>query len=69
MKSSIDENEFTNFFKKEYSSVLSGRIIKDQNTGKSKGFGFLNLSDYNEYIILLNSYKPLIFNGKTLTIK
>lgn len=59
----------TNFFKKQYPSILSGRIIKDQNTGKSKGFGFVNLLNYNEYLKLLNLDKPLIFHGKTLTIK
>ena len=64
-----NENELTEFFKKEFVSVLSSRIIKDSFSGKSKGFGFLNLSNFNEYMKLLNLNKPLIHKGKILTIK
>ena len=66
---SIDELELTNYFKKKYLSVLSSRIIKDSSNGKSKGFGFVNLSDYNEYMQLLKLDTPIILGGKMLTIK
>ena len=65
----IDENELTNFFKKDFLSILSSRIIRDSISGKSKGFGFVNLSDYHEYIRLLKSNKPIIFHGQVLIIK
>ena len=41
----------------------------DLKTGISKGYGFLYLSDYNDYIDLLNLKEPIILYGKTLTIK
>ena len=69
MDSLTNENELTQFFKKDYFSVLSSRIIKDSFSGKSKGFGFLNLSNYNEYMKLLNLNKPIILKGKILIIK
>ena len=53
----------------KYPSVLSSRIIKDSSSGKSKGFGFVNLSDYNEYMQLLKLDTPIILGGKMLTIK
>ena len=65
----INENELTNFFQKEFLSVLSSKIIGDSTSGKSKGFGFVNLSDYNEYMKLLKYNKPIIIRGQILTIK
>ena len=65
----IDENELTSFFQKEFLSVLSSKIIRDSTNGKSKGFGFVNLSDYSEYMKLLKYYKPIIIRGQILTIK
>ena len=69
MDISIDETQLTNFLKKKYISVLSSKIIKDSFNGKSKGFGFVNLSDYNEYMKLLKLDTPIILGGKMLTIK
>ena len=69
MDISIDETQLTNFLKKKYISVLSSKIIKDSSNGKSKGFGFVNLSDYNEYMQLLKLDTPIILGGKMLTIK
>lgn len=59
----------TNFFKKHYLSILSSKIIRDSTNGKSKGFGFVNLSDYYEYTKLLKFNKNIIFHGQVLTIK
>ena len=69
MDINTDENELTEFFKKEFLSVLSSRIIKDSFNGKSKGFGFVNLTNYDEYIQLLNLNRPITLKGKILTIK
>ena len=69
MGSLTNENELADIFKKDFASVLSSRIIRDSFTGKSKGFGFLNLTDYNEYMKLLNLKRPIIHKGNILTIK
>lgn len=48
----------------------SSRIIRDSVTGKSRGFGFLNLTKYEDYNELLKHKNDnLYFKGKILTIK
>ena len=67
---SIDETELIRFFKNQkFHSIISSRVIKDSFNGKSKGFGFLNLSNYKEYQYLLNLNKLIILKGKILMIK
>ena len=68
LDNSTEEEELTTFFKNEFSSVKSSKIIRDSN-GKSKGFGFINLQDFNEYMGLLKLDRPLIFKGQILIIK
>ena len=69
MDNTIDEEELIAFFKNEFSSVKSSKIIRDAFSGKSKGFGFVNLQDFKEYMQLLKLNKPLILKGQLLTIK
>ncbi len=69
LDSTTDENELTEFFQKEFLSVLSSRIIRDSFNGKSKGFGFINLTNYDEYNKLLNLNRPITLKGKILIIK
>ena len=67
---SIDETELIRFFKnQEFHSIISGKVIKDSFNGKSKGFGFLHLSNYKEYQNILNLNKLIILKGKILMIK
>lgn len=63
------EEELTNFFKKKLKSLLYCKIIYDNNTNKSKGFGFLHLSDKKEFDQLLSTEKDIYFHHKKLTIK
>ena len=69
LDSSVDENKLKNYFKKKYSSVEASKIIMDLNTGNSKNYGFLYLSDYEDYVHLLNLPEPIVYIGKTLTVK
>ena len=68
MNNIIEEKELTNFFKKDFLSISSSKIIRD-SSGKSKGFGFVYLSDFNEYTKLLNLNEPIIFHEQALIIK
>ena len=66
----MNEKELIIFFKKaNYDSVVSSKIIKDSFSGKSKGFGYLYLLNYNEYHQLLNLNSPIVLKGKNLKIK
>lgn len=43
----VDESELENVFS-EYGSVVSAKIITDKFTGRSKGFGFVEMEDKDE---------------------
>ncbi len=43
----ITENELTELFG-EYGSVVSTNLVKDQFTGQSKGFAFVEMSNRSE---------------------
>ena len=65
----IDEKELITFFKNYLTSIRSACVIFDSATGKSRGYGFVNLTDYFEYFHLLKSKKPFILHNKILIIK
>jgi RNA recognition motif-containing protein len=46
-----------------YKSIISVKIIFDNVTGKSKGFGFVEFSNYKEFNKALNNKNP-VFLGK-----
>ncbi|MDD3077744.1 MAG: RNA-binding protein [Paludibacter sp.] len=52
----------------EYGSVSSCKIIKDRETGKSKGFGFVEMADdaAQKAIEELNGAE---FDGRTMVVK
>ena len=65
----VDEKDLITFFKNYFTSIRSARVIFDSTTGKSRGYGFINLTDYFEYFQLLKSNKPFILHDKILIIK
>lgn len=65
----VDEEEFVNFFKKSFKSIKSGTIIYDSNTGMSKGYGFINLTNKVEYLKLIKSNQNYYLHQKMLVIK
>ncbi len=44
LPSSLTEEELTSVFK-EYGEIQSLKIITDRETGRSRGFGFIEMSD------------------------
>ena len=67
---SINEKELTAYFKKSFSSVVSSRIIRDSVSGKSRGFGFVNFTDIDQYEDLLKHNQDACYlKGRILTIK
>jgi RNA recognition motif-containing protein len=51
----------------QYGSVISAKLITDRDTGRSKGFGFIEMADdeANEAIAALNDYE---FSGRNLRV-
>lgn len=63
---STTPDDLTTFFG-EYGQVISSRIIKEKETNRSRGFGFVEVEDVDaEKIIAELNGKE--FNGRALTV-
>ena len=65
---SIPFDEVKNYFYSKYSSIISAKLIVNQQTGRSKGYAFFEFSNYKEFSNALNTKKPLIFGKQTLVL-
>ena len=54
----VTENHLQSIFGR-YQSLLKTKVVRDNRTGKSKGFGFVSFGNSNDYI---KAFKDL--NGK-----
>jgi RNA recognition motif-containing protein len=52
----------------EYGTVISSTIITDRETGRSKGFGFVEMSTEAEADAALNGTNGRDFGGRTLKV-
>lgn len=48
--------------------VESARIITDRDTGRSKGFGFVEMSTQQEASDAINKFNGADFDGRSLTV-
>lgn len=53
----------------EYGEVTSCKIIKDRETGKSKGFGFVEMADDAAATKLIEELNGAELDGRTLVVK
>ncbi|MCS7003761.1 MAG: RNA-binding protein [Cytophagales bacterium] len=65
---STKESELEKIFS-EYGQVTSVKIIKDRETGKSKGFGFVEMEDERNAAKAVSSIDGRILNGRELRVK
>ena len=52
-----------------YGPVISVKIVADQYTGKSKGFGFVEMEDEAEQRKVLEEVKTVTVDGREVSIK
>ena len=52
----------------EYGEVTSARVITDRVTGRSRGFGFVEMSDKSEAEAAIKALNGKDFNGRALTV-
>jgi cold-inducible RNA-binding protein len=64
---SVDNNELENMFR-PYGRVTSVNIIKDYQSGRSKGFGFVEMSSDQEANAAISGMHGKDFEGKSLTV-
>jgi RNA recognition motif-containing protein len=51
-----------------YGSVVSARIITDMNTGRSKGFGFVEMSTAEEAAAAIKELDNAELNGRNIKV-
>lgn len=67
LSGNITENNLTNLFT-QYGEVIAANIIKDRNTKRSKGFGFVEMEDVNAAETAISAYNGLHFDGRDLLV-
>lgn len=63
-----NESELRGAFE-EFGAVDSVKIIMDKFTGRSKGFGFVEMPDDNEGNQAIQSLNDTEFDGRTIVVK
>lgn len=65
---STSPKDLENLFE-QYGAVSSARVIRDKETGKSKGFGFVEMEDDNAAQNAINNLNEQTFMGRTIVVK
>lgn len=64
--SAVDENLAEIFA--QCGTVESAKVISDRETGRSKGFGFVEMSSDSEAQAAIQKFNGADFDGRTLTV-
>jgi len=64
----IDDQELEELFAK-YGTVVTARVIKDRETGMSRGFGFVTMSTDQEAQEAIARLDGTNYNGRKLIVK
>ena len=67
MNYSTDESSLKDLFS-EFGTVLSAKVITDQMTGRSKGFGFIEMENDSEASAAINALNGKECNGRNLKV-
>lgn len=62
-----DSNELENLFA-EYGSVDRAQVISDRETGRSRGFGFVEMADDNEAQTAIEALNGKEVDGRQLRV-
>ncbi|MDP6063662.1 MAG: RNA-binding protein [SAR202 cluster bacterium] len=63
----VDDTELERTFT-VYGEVSSARVIQDRESGRSRGFGFVEMSDNSEAEAAIQALNGKDFNGRPLTV-
>lgn len=63
----VTDSTLENLFS-QFGNVRSAQVIKDRDTGRSKGFGFVEMERSNEAVVAINKLNDSDFEGRTLTV-
>ncbi|NGX60312.1 MAG: hypothetical protein KR126chlam3_01483 [Chlamydiae bacterium] len=63
----LDNNDLKEAFQ-PYGEVVSAQVIVDRDTGRSKGFGFVEMSDPTQAQAAIDALNGTEIAGRTLTV-
>ena len=63
----VDSSELEQLFG-QHGQVLSAQVINDRDTGRSKGFGFVEMANDNEAEAAIQALNGQQHNGRALTV-
>ena len=64
----VDSDDLRNLFE-EYGEVASSNVIADQYSGKSRGFGFVEMNDQDEAHNAIRELNNADVQGRTIVVK
>ena len=64
---SVDDDALYNLFE-PHGDVASAKVITDRETGRSRGFGFVEMNDDDQARTALESLENYQIEGRTLTV-
>ncbi len=67
MPFSTDESQLTNMFN-QYGTVDSVSVVMDRETGRAKGFAFVEMSNKNEANAAIEALNGTDCNGRTIVV-
>ena len=63
----VNENELKELMS-EFGNVASAKIITDRESGRSKGFGFVEMDDNTEASKAINALNGKMLKGRTMVV-
>ncbi len=54
---------------KDFGTVSSAKVIMDRFSGKSRGFGFIEMPDQEEALKVIHNVNGATWEGKILTVR
>lgn len=63
----IDDNDLRQLFE-EYGSIRSAKVITDRETGRSRGFGFVEMDNDEEAQTAIDDLTGAEYDGKVISV-
>ncbi len=64
----VSDSELNQLFE-EYGTVDSSRVIMDRDTGRSKGFGFVEMNNDEEAMSAISALDGMDVRGRNIVVK
>ena len=64
----LDDAELEEIFEK-FGTIVSAKVAIDKETGKSKGFAFVEMADRNEAMNAISALDGQLINGRPIAVK